>query len=242
MAIKHGQTRKPCEFRPQEPGNQRSGGREELTTSSKGLRLSARPSARAARLLWFRIFSKKETPPQLYLGSRDPAQGRRRGHEERRVDVRQAGRGGLEEEEQERGRNAIVVEEKIYKVVVLLCSGLGGAPSAERRAEVAEPARVVGPPVGDETMKVRGKIFWNFYRSGAARVTSRPSPPSPGPPPTQYPPAAPGCHGWSAPVVGSGHREGTPDFLPGPCLVLIQFCKIFQILPHIKSLDTYMKY
>jgi len=70
MAIKHGQRRKPCEFRPQEPGNQRSGGREELTCSSEGLRLSA---ARAALLLWFRTFLKKETPPQLYLGSRDPA-------------------------------------------------------------------------------------------------------------------------------------------------------------------------
>jgi len=45
MAIKHGQRRKPCEFRPQEPGNQRSGGREELTCSSEGLRLSARTPA-----------------------------------------------------------------------------------------------------------------------------------------------------------------------------------------------------
>jgi len=32
------------------------------------------------------------------------------------------------------------------------------------------------------------------------------------------------------------------SFLFGPCLVPRKFCKIFQILRHIKSLDAYIKY
>ena len=102
MAIKHGQRRKPCEFRPQEPGNQRSGGREELTCrlQQRGPPALRRPR-RAAPLV--QNFLKEGNPAATvkklnapYLGSRDPDQGRRRGHEERRVDGRLARAAGVD--------------------------------------------------------------------------------------------------------------------------------------------------